>query len=142
MSSRRPAVLLALVLPLGTALLTQASCAGPGRSRPQAATVRAVHPDMGDAEDGGACETCHARVTPAVASEWAGGPHGLNLVKCFVCHGSTGSEFVGKPATDGCAGCHAAQVTAVSARPEVQGCFSCHAPHGLAADGKPNPHRT
>lgn len=141
MSSRRPAVLLALLVSIA-ALGIQISCAGPGRSRPSAGAGRAVHPDVGAAEDAGRCATCHARVTPAVAQAWNAGPHGLNLVRCFVCHGSTGSDFVATPNTDGCAGCHAAKVAEVAARTEAAGCFSCHAPHGLAVDGQPSPHRT
>jgi hypothetical protein len=142
MSSRRPAVLLALVLPLFTALLAQVACAGPGRSLPQSAAVRTVHPDVGAAEDGVACATCHEDVTPALVKEWTAGEHGLNLVKCFVCHGSTGADFAAAPAPQRCDGCHAAKVASVTQDGTSRSCFACHAPHTLSSEGKPNPHQS
>jgi len=54
---------------------------------PQKAT-QAAHPDVGADNGPDACRTCHADQTPDVVKQWESGPHGLMLVKCFVCHGS------------------------------------------------------
>ena len=93
-----------------------------------------------------ACEACHARETPDAVKAWEGGAHGLALVKCFVCHGSTGKDFRAKGTAASCDGCHPAQaalvVPAKGARgAPAAGCFSCHAPHSPAAPpGKASPH--
>ena len=78
-----------------------------------------------------------AGATPAVFQQWRQGAHGLNLVKCFVCHGSTGSDFRLRPVADRCVGCHADQVSTMR-EPSMKGkdCFTCHAAHAL------NPHVT
>lgn len=82
------------------------------------------------------CAACHRTGTPAAFAEWEGSPHGLALVKCVVCHGSTGADFKARPVAAGCGACHAAQATSV-ARRGVSDCFACHAPHSLSA----HPHR-
>ena len=82
------------------------------------------------------CATCHRGDTPAAFKAWEDGPHGLALVKCVVCHGSTGKDFKAKPDATACRSCHARQVEALASRP-VKDCFACHAPHTLSA----NPHR-
>ncbi len=92
-----------------------------------------AHPDPKGAPD---CATCHRTETPEVFAEWEGSPHGVALVKCVVCHGSTGKDFRARPAATGCGACHAAQATSV-ARRAVSDCFACHAPHTLSA----HPHR-
>lgn len=94
----------------------------------------AAHPSVDAAQ---ACEDCHANATPAVFREWRDGTHGIHLVKCFVCHGSTGADFRRKPSADRCEGCHADQVASMRG-PAMKGkdCFSCHAPHAL------DPHAT
>jgi hypothetical protein len=87
------------------------------------------HPPVGDAAS---CEECHAQATPRPFAEWRNGTHGINLVKCFVCHGSTGADFRRKPATDRCVGCHADQVASMrSAAMKGKDCFTCHSPHAL-----------
>lgn len=90
---------------------------------------RAAHPAVDSAAS---CEECHAGATPAAYREWKDGAHGIALVKCFVCHGSTGADFKRKPAADRCAGCHAEQVASMRA-PAMKGkdCFTCHSPHPL-----------
>lgn len=100
----------------------------------------AAHPAVGpDAVE--SCESCHADVTAPVVQEWQASDHGLTMVKCFVCHGSTGKDFTVRPAAQRCDGCHAAQVASVTpARGAPRACFDCHAPHALSAEGKPNPH--
>jgi hypothetical protein len=102
------------------------------------------HPAVGPEAPGDACRDCHAERTPDVVREWEAGPHGLLLVKCLVCHGSTGKDFARRPDPRRCAGCHADQVASVvparrGAKPAAD-CFSCHSPHSLAAEGGPNPH--
>jgi hypothetical protein len=90
-----------------------------------------------------ACQACHAQATPDVVKQWEAGRHGLLLVKCFVCHGSTGKDFVARPqAALRCRGCHAAEVASVTSRSgKAQGCFECHAPHALEPRSKgKNPH--
>jgi hypothetical protein len=82
------------------------------------------------------CATCHRKATPEVFSAWEASQHGLALVKCVVCHGSTGKDFRARPDARGCRGCHAAEVEALAKR-EGKDCFACHAPHSLSV----NPHR-
>jgi len=91
------------------------------------------HPDVGKS---GECVACHEAVTPEVTKEWFAGPHGLNNVKCFVCHGSTGTNFTKVPDTTRCVGCHADQVVSMS-EPMMKGktCFSCHPNHLLKPHG-------
>jgi len=112
--------------------------AAPGRKPP------AGHPDAGPNPAPDACETCHAEATPEVMKAWEGGAHGLSLVKCFVCHGSTGRDFVRAPAAPRCEGCHPAEVASLAPakgkKTAAPGCFACHDRHALTAEGKPNPH--
>jgi hypothetical protein len=121
--SRRSAVVLCSAL-LAVVAPSAATAAGP-RARAHVSTE-------GD-ED---CASCHRTQTPAAFAAWEGSPHGLALVKCVVCHGSTGKDFRAKPAAAGCGACHAAQAASV-ARRAVSDCFACHAPHSLSA----HPHR-
>lgn len=99
-----------------------------------AAAPRArTHRDTKGEQD---CASCHRTEKGEAFAAWEGSPHGLALVKCPVCHGSTGKEFRARPDTSACRGCHAAQVESIAARP-VKDCFACHAPHSLSA----RPHR-
>jgi hypothetical protein len=112
--------------------------AAPGRKLPPSG-----HPDTGPNPAADACETCHVEATPEVVKAWEGSPHGLLLVKCFVCHGSTGKDFARAPAAQRCRGCHAAELASVTpAKGKKAGpsCFACHDGHALTAEGKPNPH--
>ena len=101
---------------------------------PAAATapVAAEHPDV-DTSFG--CADCHRDTHPEVVAAWNAGPHGLNNVLCFMCHGSIGEDFTMKPSAGRCISCHGEQVETMS-RPMMQDkdCFTCHAPHAL------NPH--
>jgi hypothetical protein len=127
MRARLPIPLLVVLLAAPLA----ASAQGTSRAKGDG---RAAHPKV-DATQ--ACEECHAEATPLPVREWKSGTHGINLVKCFVCHGSTGADFKRKPAADRCTGCHAEQVASMSG-PAMKGkdCFTCHAAHSL------NPHAT
>ncbi|MCM2334660.1 MAG: hypothetical protein NDI82_12025 [Anaeromyxobacteraceae bacterium] len=94
---------------------------------------RGGHPDVKGEQE---CATCHRADTPAAFKAWEDSPHGLALVKCVACHGSTGKDFRPRPDTAGCRSCHAAQVEGLAKRP-VKDCFACHQPHSLSS----NPHR-
>ncbi len=121
--------LVAALRTLTTVLLLSAhpALAGP------AAKGRVSHPDIKGEQE---CASCHRTNTPEAFKAWEDSPHGLSLVKCMVCHGSTGADFKRKPGVDGCRGCHAVQVESLAKR-AVKDCFACHAPHSLS----PNPHR-
>ena len=94
-----------------------------------------AHPDVAGEQE---CATCHREATPAAFTAWEASPHGLALVKCVVCHGSTGEDFRARPAAAAatCGACHAAAVESLAKR-AVKDCFACHAPHALSA----HPHR-
>lgn len=98
-----------------------------------ATRARAAHPAVGAEQD---CADCHRTGTPEAFRAWEESAHGLALVKCVVCHGSTGKDFRARPAAASCQGCHPLQA-ATGARPGARDCFGCHAPHALTA----NPHR-
>jgi hypothetical protein len=113
-------------------------------SVPSAAAVRARarHPDVAAARGVQDCDDCHRRSTPAVVAEWEASPHGVALVKCLVCHRSTGQDFTRAPAPDRCLACHAAEVASVTRGPgRPASCFACHSPHALTAPpGARSPH--
>ena len=52
----------------------------------------AAHPDVGPSPSPDACETCHAEATPAVASAWEEGRHGLLLVLCTALPALAGAQ--------------------------------------------------
>ncbi len=90
-----------------------------------------LHPDTGGDQD---CASCHAQASPGVVKAWEDSRHGVALVKCLVCHGSTGKDFVRKPGAERCRGCHGAEVDSIRAlSAKGVGCFTCHAPHSLSA---------
>jgi hypothetical protein len=126
----RPASALRLV----TALLLLAALPALARAAPRGRP----HRDVSAAQEQD-CATCHRTATPAVTTAWEASPHGVSLVKCLVCHGSTGRDFRARPASDGCRACHASQVETLAHRaPRApKDCFACHSPHALS----PNPHR-
>jgi len=108
----------------GLMLLVGWSAASPGEDG---------HPEIDGATTPEACDVCHADVTPEVVAEWSAGKHGANNVKCFVCHGSTGADFVEKPVSSKrCIGCHADHVATMgSAAMKGKMCMSCHPAHLL-----------
>jgi Cytochrome c554 and c-prime len=117
----RPILAAALALALAAALPAHAG-----------ARARAHVDPRGEQE----CAACHRTGTPEVFAAWEASPHGLALVKCVVCHGSTGKDFRARPAADGCRGCHAEEAESLASG-SVKDCFACHAPHSLSA----HPHR-
>jgi hypothetical protein len=127
----RPLAAVLLSLPLALPALAAPSRSGGASRHPDVAAARAVQD----------CDECHRTSTPAVVAEWEAGAHGVGMVKCLVCHGSTGADFNPGARSDRCAGCHASEVASVTpahGKPAV--CFSCHAPHALTAPGKLSPH--
>jgi hypothetical protein len=94
--------------------------------------TKAGHPQV---EEGETCDSCHREITPEVVEAWFRSRHGLNNVKCFVCHGSTGQDFMRRAPISRCVGCHGDKVEAMS-KPFFAGkdCFACHSGHEL------NPH--
>lgn len=126
-----------LDLPLAAVIVALTSAASPaahGKGAPR-------HPDVSAERAVQDCDDCHRRVTPAVVADWEGGRHGVGMVKCLVCHGSTGADFTRAARNDRCLGCHAAEVASVArGRGSRASCFSCHAPHALTAAGRKSPH--
>ncbi len=113
----------------GIACATRSLSAAPAR-----------HPALAETGEP-SCADCHARATPAAVQRWRDGPHGLNLVQCFVCHGTTAADFRARPDPASCAGCHAAQVESVrDASGAVADCFRCHASHALRPSADRSPH--
>lgn len=128
------------VLAVGAALAAllgagaMAACAG---ARPAPGGEASAHPEV----DTGlaTCAECHAQVSPEITAQWQASRHGLALVKCVVCHGSTGADFRARPGSAGCAGCHPAEAASASQAGAPPRCFDCHAPHALTAQGA-SPH--
>lgn len=113
------------------------ACAGSKASqRPGAAG--ATHPTVDTGLD--TCFSCHAQATPKVAAQWRDGRHGMSLVECVVCHGSTGTDFKARPEPTSCRGCHASEVASVTREGRPQSCFECHPAHALHAQGNASPH--
>ena len=138
----KPGLIAALQCITGLALLPAtylaiAGCSGHSTAvagPPQ--TTRARHPDVAGEQE---CATCHRPDLRLSFKAWEDSPHGLALVKCVVCHGSTGADYKPKPDSRTCVGCHAAQVEQLADaddRPSKD-CFACHSHHTLAT----NPHR-
>lgn len=93
------------------------------------ATVPAdSHPEVDTAIT---CDGCHREMTPQVVADWFAGAHGKNSVKCFVCHGTTGEDFVRTPHALRCVGCHAEQVPDDTETAAAR-CFTCHPGHLLS----------
>jgi hypothetical protein len=137
----RPIGIALLVAPL---LLAGPSQAAPGRAAPPAGAVQggsggaarraaARHPDAGGEQE---CAACHETGTPEAWRAWLEGRHGMSLVKCVACHGSTGADFTRRPPAERCRGCHGAEVDSFR-KTGARDCFACHQPHQLKA----NPHR-
>ncbi len=124
-----------LLGPLSAALLA-AACAGGKRA--QRGAPATAHPVVDTGLD--TCAGWHAQATPEIAAQWSGSRHGIDLVGCIVCHGSTGPDFRAHPEPVGCAGCHSAEVASVTRDGATRSCFGCHPPHALHADASTSPH--
>jgi hypothetical protein len=129
----RTRTLAALVLAvLAVPWLPAQTAPNPASPAPRKA-ARSGHPGGVDAAED--CALCHAEVTPELHRRWFDSKHGLNNVKCTVCHGSAGADFRRRPDAARCRGCHADQAETLK-QPFFKGkdCFACHAGHSL------NPH--
>lgn len=115
-----------LWLSLLVALPLALAAAPPKKAKP-------AHPQVDTQE---ACDVCHREVTPEVVDAWYQSRHGLMNVKCFVCHGTIGPDFMRRAPASRCLGCHNDKVESL-ANPFFKGkdCFSCHTGHEL------NPHK-
>ncbi|BDG08454.1 cytochrome c3 family protein [Anaeromyxobacter paludicola] len=122
------AVLLAAAL-VGPALPGASAAAAPPARHPEVA--------VGGAET---CASCHAEVTPAAARAWRESRHGLDQVKCFACHGSTGADFRRHPEPARCQACHAREVDSVTQAGATRDCFACHPSHALLPAKGKSPH--
>jgi len=133
--------------PLGSAarllvllLVTGVGGCAASSPKPEHATARERHPAVSaPAEE--TCLSCHARTTPQVAKAWQEGRHGLTLVLCFVCHGTTGADFRLRPEPGLCAGCHARNVQSAMDAGGRTDCFACHPAHALRPARGESPHR-
>jgi hypothetical protein len=98
------------------------------KSMPSAkrAVASAQHPQISDGQE---CSDCHQQE----AARWTASPHGVNLVKCLVCHGSIEENFMAKPPVSRCEGCHGRQLEQLKFDSFMKGksCFTCHPPHAL-----------
>jgi hypothetical protein len=113
------------------AAATPSAAAGePARGATRRAGAGARHADVGGEQE---CAACHEAATPEAFRAWRDGRHGMALVKCVACHGSTGADFTRRPVAERCRGCHGAQVDSLR-RTGARDCFACHAPHTLKAD--------
>ncbi len=74
------------------------------------------------------CAACHQKETPAGYQQWLGSKHGINNVKCGVCHGDV-NNYRGRPDKVVCMGCHSAQVKNMPAQALVSDCSYCHKGH-------------
>lgn len=74
------------------------------------------------------CAACHQKETPAGYQAWLGSKHGINNVKCGVCHGDV-NNYRGRPDKVVCMGCHSAQVHNMPSAALVSNCSFCHKGH-------------
>jgi hypothetical protein len=74
------------------------------------------------------CIECHKKETPRAYQEWLGSKHGINSVKCGICHGDA-NNYRGRPDKVVCIGCHSDQVKNMPAQALVTNCSFCHKGH-------------
>lgn len=142
------AIVLAVVLVSAGTVFLAGGAALAADQREPSPTAPMRSPEHVEVDPETTCRDCHREVTPEVHEAWLAGPHGVNNVLCFTCHGSTGDDFRLRPEPERCAGCHPGQVGTLSG-PEMEAlegsppgqkpwrrldCFACHPPHRL------NPH--
>ncbi len=81
------------------------------------------------------CYECHKYVTPRVAQDWLESKHGVQLMKCFVCHGQPDNKgsipFSIKPDPVAvCAKCHDPAMQRMKKKFGTEkGCYECHPFH-------------
>jgi hypothetical protein len=123
---------------VAAAVVAAAALACAGASGERTAAAPSAHPEVDTGIE--TCASCHAQATPEVARAHSQGRHGLALVECVVCHGSTGADFRARPGVASCGSCHPSEAASVARAGPAQTCFSCHPPHSLAPQGKKSPH--
>ena len=74
------------------------------------------------------CLTCHKKDTPVAYEQWLGSKHGINNVKCGVCHGDA-TNYRAWPDKVICIGCHSNQAQQMPDRAPVTNCAYCHKAH-------------
>ncbi|MFN4132578.1 MAG: hypothetical protein ACK4GE_05830 [Caldimicrobium sp.] len=82
-------------------------------------------------EDPMVCGQCHSDQVRA----WEKGLHGLNQVRCFICHGDLEKRFERIANPSNCVMCHADKVEDLTKAKEYKTCFACH--HGHTLEVKP-----
>ncbi len=75
-----------------------------------------------------ACIDCHKKDTPLAYKQWLGSKHGINNVKCGVCHGDA-ANYRAMPDKAVCVGCHSQQSEQMPAQGRVTNCSFCHQVH-------------
>ncbi len=81
------------------------------------------------------CYECHLKATPKVAQDWYESKHGIQLVKCFMCHGQPDGKgalpFAVKPdPMVTCQRCHDPSIQRMKAKFGLdQACADCHPFH-------------
>jgi hypothetical protein len=81
------------------------------------------------------CYTCHQKTSPKTAQDWLESKHGVNLVKCFVCHGQPDGKgsvpWTAQPDVDKtCRKCHDPSIIKMEEKYGVNlDCSECHPFH-------------
>ena len=81
------------------------------------------------------CYECHQKATPKVAQDWYESKHGVQLVKCFMCHGQPDGKgalpyAVNPDPTVTCQRCHDPSIQRMTARFGLEkSCAECHPFH-------------
>ena len=74
------------------------------------------------------CEECHKKDTPKAYNQWLGSKHGINNVKCGICHGDA-VNYRAMPDRAVCIGCHSQQVKDMPTDSLITNCSFCHKVH-------------
>ncbi len=74
------------------------------------------------------CMECHKKETPASYNQWLISRHGINNVKCGICHGDA-LNYRARPDKTVCIGCHSEQVNNLPPASLVTNCSYCHKAH-------------
>ncbi|MFA5700547.1 MAG: hypothetical protein WC913_04645 [Desulfuromonas sp.] len=96
-----------------------------GPTSESAGPILAQHPPMSAQEKLRPCVECHKEVTPEIYTQWYNSRHGIDIVKCYQCHG-TYEQMYKVPPVSQCAICHAGETMN---NPSAQPCWDCHLEH-------------
>jgi len=81
------------------------------------------------------CYECHKKATPKVAQDWYESKHGIQLVKCFMCHGQPDGKgalpyAVNPDPTVTCQRCHDPSIHRMTSKFGLEkACNECHPFH-------------